>query len=59
MNLLGNYITYRSSTELTVAEILRRYWADYRQQHRVTAEQARVVENRGGSGVFVQPDAGE
>ena len=43
MSLLSNYITYRSSAELTVAEILRRYWADYRQKHRVTAEQARVV----------------
>ena len=43
MTLLGNYITHRSSTGLTVAEILRRYWPDYRQKHGVTAEQARVV----------------
>ena len=43
MNILGNYITYRSSTELTVADIFREYWAEYRHKHPVTAEQARVV----------------
>ena len=37
------YITYRSSTELTVADILREHWAAYRRKHQVTAEQARVV----------------
>jgi hypothetical protein len=43
MALLGNYITHRSRTELTVADIFRAHWDDYRQQHRVTPEQARVV----------------
>jgi hypothetical protein len=43
MALLGNYITHRSSTELTVADIFRAHWDDYRQKHRVTPEQARVV----------------
>jgi hypothetical protein len=43
MELLCNYITYRSSTELTVADIFREHWAEYRQKHPVTPEQARVV----------------
>ena len=43
MDILGNYITYRSSTELTVADIFREHWAEYRQNHGVAAEQARVV----------------
>jgi hypothetical protein len=43
MKLLGNYITYRSSTNLTVADIFREHWDDYRRQHQVTPEQAKVV----------------
>ena len=43
MELLGNYISYRSSSELTVAEIFREYWAGYRQKYPVSPEQARVV----------------
>ena len=38
-----NYITYRSSTELTVADIFREHWAEYRRKHPVMSEQARVV----------------
>jgi hypothetical protein len=43
MNLLGNYITHRSSTELTVADVFREHWDDYRRKHRVTPEQTRVA----------------
>ncbi len=43
MTLLGNYITYRSSTELTVADIFREHWEAYQRKHTVTPEQARVV----------------
>lgn len=43
MNLLGNYITHRSSSELTVADVFREHWDDYRRQHRVTPQQARVA----------------
>jgi len=43
MNLLGNYITHRNSSELTVADIFREHWDDYRRKQLVTPEQARVV----------------
>jgi hypothetical protein len=43
MPLLNNYITHRSSTDLTVADIFRAHWAEYRQSHSVTPEQARVA----------------
>jgi hypothetical protein len=38
MNLLGNYITHRSSTELTVADIFREHWDNYGQKYPVTPE---------------------
>jgi hypothetical protein len=39
-----SYITYRSSqTELTVADIFREYWAEYKEKHPVTPQQAKVV----------------
>lgn len=42
--MLGNFITYRSpKTELTVADIFREHWDDYRRKHRVTPQQAKVV----------------
>src|SRR5574341_1253482 len=41
MPLLNNYITYRSSTDLTVADIFRAHWAEYRQKYPVTPDQAR------------------
>jgi hypothetical protein len=42
--LTGNYISYRSSqTELTVADIFREYWAEYKEKHPVTPQQAKVV----------------
>jgi hypothetical protein len=41
---LSGYISYRSAnSELTVADIFRDYWADYREQYPVTAQQAKVV----------------
>ena len=43
MAILGNYITHRSSTELTVANIFREHWEEYRRNHAVTPEQARVA----------------
>jgi hypothetical protein len=43
MNLLSNYITHRSSSELTVADIFREHWDEYRLNHAVTPEQARVA----------------
>jgi hypothetical protein len=37
-------ITYRSAnTELTVADIFREYWAEYKAEHAVTSQQAKVV----------------
>jgi hypothetical protein len=33
MPLLNNYITYRSSTDLSVADIFREHWAAYRRRH--------------------------
>ena len=42
--MLGNYITYRSAaSELTVADILREHWAEYREKYPVTEQQAKVV----------------
>lgn len=43
MTLLGNYMTHRSSTTLTVADIFREHWADYRAKHAVSPQQAKVV----------------
>ena len=43
MNLLGNYISHRSSSELSVADIFREHWDEYRRNHVVTPEQARVA----------------
>ncbi len=43
MNSLSNYISHRSSTDLTVADVFREYWAGYRQKHRVSPQQAKVV----------------
>ncbi len=41
---LGNYITYRSpGTELTVADILREYWAEYKKAYPVSPQQAKVA----------------
>ena len=42
--LTGNYITYRSAqTELTVADIFREYWAEYKEKNPVRPQQAKVV----------------
>ncbi len=42
--MLGNYITYRSpNTELTVADILREHWHDYRKLYPVSEKQAKVA----------------
>ena len=42
--MFGNYITYRSpKTELTVADIFREHWEEYRQHYPVTPQQAKVV----------------
>lgn len=42
--LFGNYLTYRSpKTELTVADIFREHWDEYRQNYPVTPQQAKVV----------------
>jgi len=39
-----SYISYRSAdTELTIADIFRDYWDDYREEYPVTAQQAKVV----------------
>ena len=43
MPLLNNYITHRSTTDLTVADIFRAHWDEYRRKHPVTPEQARVA----------------
>jgi hypothetical protein len=43
MNLSGNYITHRSRSELTVADIFREHWDEYRRKHRVMPEQACVA----------------
>ena len=42
--MLGSYVTYRSpGTELTVADIFREYWAEYKEKYPVTLQQAKVV----------------
>jgi len=42
--MIGNYITYRSSNnEITVADILREHWDEYRASYAVTPHQAKVV----------------
>ena len=42
--MLGNFVTYRSpKTELTVADIFREHWEEYRKQYPVTPQQAKVV----------------
>ncbi|HEX9926549.1 MAG TPA: transposase zinc-binding domain-containing protein [Anaerolineae bacterium] len=44
MVLLNNYLTYRTTqTELTVADIFREYWDEYKQTYPVTPQQAKVV----------------
>jgi len=43
MPLLNNYITHRSTIHLTVADVFRQHWAEYRLKHRVSPEQAKVV----------------
>lgn len=43
MPLLDNYVTYRSSTSLTVADIFRSQWAEYRRKYPVTPQQAKVA----------------
>lgn len=39
----NQYITHRSSTTLTVADVFREHWAEYRRKHRVSPQQAKVV----------------
>lgn len=41
--MLGKFVTYRSTTEYTVADVLREHWDDYRWKHRVDAGQKKVV----------------
>ena len=41
--MLDQLITYRTANSLTVADILRVHWDEYKQQYPVTAEQAKVV----------------
>lgn len=41
--LNNNYITHRSTTDLTVADIFRAHWDDYRRHYPVTPDQARVA----------------
>jgi Transposase zinc-binding domain/Putative transposase len=43
MPLLNNYLTHRSTTDLTVADIFRAHWDDYRRNNGVTPDQARVA----------------
>jgi hypothetical protein len=39
-----SFITYRSpKTELTVADIFREHWAEYKKKYPVTPQQAKVV----------------
>jgi hypothetical protein len=40
---LNQYITHRSSTTLTVADVFREHWDAYRRKHRVSPQQAKVV----------------
>jgi hypothetical protein len=43
MALLNNYITHRSTTDLTVADIFRAGWDDYRHNNPVRPDQVRVA----------------
>ena len=43
MPVPNQYITYRSSTPLTVADVFREHWDEYRHKHRVSPQQAKVV----------------
>ncbi|NJN98928.1 MAG: IS91 family transposase [Anaerolineales bacterium] len=43
MPVPNQYITYRSSTPLTVADVFREHWDEYRRKHRVSPQQAKVV----------------
>jgi hypothetical protein len=43
MTILNNYLTHRSTTELTVADIFREHWTEYRREYVVTPDQARVA----------------
>jgi hypothetical protein len=43
MSVSNQYITYRSSSTLTVADVMREHWAEYRRKHRVSPQQAKVV----------------
>lgn len=43
MPILNQYITHRSSTTLTVADVFREHWDAYRRKHRVSPQQAKVV----------------
>ena len=39
----NQYITHRSSTDLTVADVFREHWDEYRRKHRISPQQAKVV----------------
>jgi hypothetical protein len=39
----NNYITHRSTSDLTVGHIFRAHWDDYCRNHQVTPDQARVA----------------
>lgn len=43
MPVPNQYITHRSSTTLTVADVFREHWAEYRRSHRVSPQQVKVV----------------
>jgi len=43
MSVPNQYLTYRSSTPLTVADVFREHWDEYRRKHRVSPQQAKVV----------------
>jgi hypothetical protein len=43
MALLDQYITHRSTTHLTVADVFREHWDAYGLKHRVSRQQAKVV----------------
>ena len=40
---LNQYITHRSTTHLTVADVFREHWEAYRRKHRISRQQAKVV----------------
>lgn len=46
MPIANQYITYRSSTSLTVADVFREHWAEYRRKHRVSPQQAKELLRR-------------